>query len=181
MNGVSGSEGSRFVPSTDYYVKLEGAALQGYRSICIAGVRDPQLIREIDDVLARARARVEEGLGSGIPADGYRLMFRRYGQDGVMGDLEPHRIGAAPTELCIVIDVIAKTQEMADTVCALARSVTLHIGYQGRIANSGNLAFPYSPAEFPIPPAYEFRVYHLLRIDDPLSLFPISWHDVRAG
>jgi hypothetical protein len=74
--------------------------------------------------------------------------------------------------------VAAPSQEIADTVCALARSATLHQGYEGRLANAGNLAFPYSPAEFAAPEVYEFRVYHLMQVDDPCAPFPISYEEV---
>ena len=47
--------GSVFQPSASYFVKLEGAALVGYRSVCLAGVRDPTLISQLDDVLERVR------------------------------------------------------------------------------------------------------------------------------
>jgi hypothetical protein len=91
-----------------------------------------------------------------------------------MGDLEPYQ-GPPSHEVGLVIEVVADTQEIASTVCALARSASLHIGYEGRIATSVDLAFPYSPAEFPAPPVYEFRIYHLLRVDDPCEPFRTRW------
>lgn len=166
--------GSRFDPSPDYFVKLEGAALAGYRSICLAGTRDPVMIAELDDVLERARAKVRSDLAGRVDESSYDLLFRIYGRDGVMGPLEPYD-GPPPHELGLVIEVVAESQDAADTVCALARSATLHLGYEGRMATAGNLAFPYSPAEFPAPPVYEFRVYHLLRVDDPAEPFTTSW------
>lgn len=170
--------GSRFVPSEGYRIKLEGSAITGYRSICIAGARDPILIRQFDEVIERATAKVRADLDGRIDSVDYQLRYRLYGRDGVMGPLEPTP-GEAPLELGIVMEVVARTQEIADTVGALLRSATLHIGYTGRVATAGNLAFPFSPAEFPAPPAYEFRVYHLLDVDDPLELFPITYEAVR--
>ena len=68
-----------------------------------------------------------------------------------MGPLEPGA-AAQPHELGVVIEVVATSQEVANTVLRLARSASLHMGYEGRLANAGNLAFPYSPAEsFPLP------------------------------
>jgi hypothetical protein len=52
------------------------------------------------------------------------------------------------------------------------------MGYTGRIATGGNLAFPFSPAEFAGPEAYEFRLYHLMKVDDPCAAFPVSWEQV---
>jgi len=169
--------GSRFVRGTDYWLKLEGAAHTGFRSICIAGARDPILIAQFDEVIERVKAKVRRDLERSIPADSYTISFRLYGRDGVMGDLEPHPV-ADPQELGIIIEVVATTQDRADTVCALVRSATLHMGYEGRIATGGNLAFPYSPAEFAGPEAYEFRIYHLMRVDDPCEMFRTTWHDV---
>jgi hypothetical protein len=169
--------GSLFIPSPRYYVKLEGAALAGYRSVCLAGVRDPMLISQLEDVLARARAKLRNDLGAVYGDDDYQVLFRIYGRDGVMGSLEPYQ-GPPPHEIGLVIEVIARDQETADTVCALARSATLHLGYEGRVATAGNLAFPYSPAEFPAPPVYDFRIYHLVRVDSPCEPFSLSWETV---
>ena len=166
--------GSVFQPSASYFLKLEGAALVGYRSVCLAGVRDPTLISQLDDVLERVRLKVRADLDSLIPDDTYQLHVRVYGRDGVMGEMEPYD-GPPPHELGLVIEVVADTQEIANTICALTRSASLHIGYEGRIATSGNLAFPYSPAEFPAPPVYEFRIYHLLRVDSPCEPFRTRW------
>ena len=169
--------GSVFQPSKEYYLKLEGAALTGYRTVCLAGVRDPTLISQLDDVLERVQAKVRSDLGSVIPDGAYQLHVRVYGRDGVMGELEPYH-GPPPHEVGLVIEVIADSQETADTICALARSASLHMGYEGRIATSGNLAFPYSPAEFAAPPVYDFRIYHLLRVDDPCEPFRTRWEEL---
>jgi hypothetical protein len=169
--------GSRWVPAPRHTVKLEGAALTGYRTICIAGARDPILIDRFDEVMDRVRAKLEHDLADVIPADAYTVRFRLYGRNGVMGSLEPD-LPEHPHELGIVIEALATTQEAADTVCALARSATLHMGYLGRLANGGNLAFPYSPAEFAAPEAYEFRIYHLVEVDNPCELFSTSWQMV---
>lgn len=167
--------GSRFERSSDYFVKLEGAALVGFRTVCIAGLRDPGLIDRLDDVLDRVRTKVDSDLGGALGSGGsYQLLFRIYGRNGVMGALEPH-VGPPPHELGLVIEAVGADQETANTVCALARSATLHMGFEGRIATAGNLAFPYSPAEFAAPPVYEFRVYHLLRVDDPSEPFTTEW------
>jgi hypothetical protein len=169
--------GSRFIPAREYTIKLEGAARAGYRTVCLAGARDPILIERFDEVIERVRGKLQDDLADVVPADSYQLLFRLYGRDGVMGPLEP-RPPIQSYELGVVIEVVALSQEIADTVCALARSATLHMGYVGRLANAGNLAFPYSPAEFPAPEVYEFRVYHLMRVDDPCAPFPIAWEEV---
>jgi hypothetical protein len=89
-----------------------------------------------------------------------------------MGQLEPHPEPAH--ELGLVIEAVAPTQEIADTICSFARSTMLHYGYQGRKATAGNLAFPYSPSDVSAGAVYKFSVYHLLKVDDPKSLFPVK-------
>jgi Acyclic terpene utilisation family protein AtuA len=171
--------GSRWVPAPRYTIKLEGAARVGYRTICVAGARDPILIERFDEVVERVTAKVQHDLDGLIPVQAYTLRFRLYGRDGVMGALEPEP-PAHPHELGVIIEAVAPSQDAADTVCALARSASLHMGYAGRLANGGNLAFPYSPAEFAAPEVFDFRVYHLVDVDNPCALFSTSWHMVNA-
>jgi hypothetical protein len=51
----------------------------------------------------------------------------------------------------------------------------LHFGYEGRRATAGNLAFPYSPSDFHAGEVYVFSIYHLLRVEDAASLFPVEY------
>ena len=162
--------GSCFVPSQDYYLKIEGARRVGYRSIAIAGIRDPIMIASISEILDQVRTRVNELHPPGSQPGS--LHFHVYGKDGVMGNQEPLR-NEPSHELGIVIDAVCQDPESADTLCSLTRSTLLHFGYEGRIATAGNLAFPFSPSDLRAGEVYEFSVYHLLQTD-ALGLFPIS-------
>lgn len=162
--------GSRFEPLRPYTVKLEGARRIGFRTVSIAGTRDPILIDRIDEVVREVRQRVDALLAK-ESLEG-EVRFHIYGKNGVMGPLEP-RPEEAGKELGLLIDVVAPRQEMADTICSLTRSTLLHYGYRGRIATAGNLAFPFSPSDIPAGEVYAFSVYHLMTIDDPAS-FPLE-------
>lgn len=168
--------GSRFEPSDGYFLKLEGARRVGYRHICIGGIRDPRMISQIDLIQADLRKRLEQNLGAEIPPEKYTLTFRRYGLDGVMGPLEPVKVPAH--ELGILIDAVGETPAIAETVCAMARALILHWGYAGRIATAGNMAFPFSPADVPAGEVYEFNIYHLMEVDDPVALFPYDMMEI---
>jgi len=168
--------GTTFVPKIPYTVKLEGAAPVGYRTVSIAGTRDPIMIAQMDPIIAGIRERVADNFRDS-DLD-YYLHFHIYGRDGVMGELEPTPSTAGSHELGIVIEATAATQAQADTICAFARSTMLHYGYEGRRATAGNLAFPYSPSDLHVGAVYEFSVYHLLEIDDPVRLFPIEYVEV---
>jgi hypothetical protein len=170
--------GSRLTP-TPYHIKLEGSRRVGFRTISIAGARDPIFIREVDQIIEEARRRVEENF-SDIPKEKYRLLFHLYGKSGVMGRLEPQK-EVTSHELGIVIEAIADSQELANTICGFARATMLHYGYPGRISTAGNLAFLYSPSDIMMGAVYQFSVYHLIKVEDPCALFPMEIREIEGG
>ncbi|WP_350342604.1 acyclic terpene utilization AtuA family protein [Proteinivorax tanatarense] len=161
-------KGSRFEPADEYTIKLEGAASVGKRTISIAGTRDPIMIKQIDDIIKEVELQVKDNFQDGNYE--YTLNFHVYGKNGVMGALEPN---LTPTshELGLVIDVVAQTKEVADTICSFTRSTMLHYGYENRKATAGNLAFPYSPSDIYAGDVYQFTIQHLLKNIDPENLF----------
>lgn len=165
--------GTRFIPATRNTIKLEGARHTGFRSICLAGIRDPFVIESFPEIEAKVRAKIVRDLPQYEQDLDYQIIFRRYGAGEIMKQRDPEQW--TPKEIGLVIEVLSPSQETANTVCALCRSGILHMGFPRRRANSGNLAFLYTPAEFPAPPCYEFSVYHLMVVDDLLSPFPITW------
>lgn len=171
-NGKIRVTGSKFIPSDQYTIKLEGAHKVGFRTVSIAGTRDPIMIREIDGIIEAVKERVADNYKTEYWD--YKLNFTVYGRDGVMGKLEPTPDTSHCHELGIIIEAVAETQALADTVCATARSTMLHYGYPGRIATAGNLAFPFSPSDFHAGPVYEFSLYHLLKTDNPVKPFRIE-------
>lgn len=168
--------GSKFNPSDKYTVKLEGAKKVGFRSIFIAGARDPIFIDHIDDVLARVTEDVKDYFKD-IPEDQYQMIYHVYGKNGVMAELEPIK-NFMPLELCIILEVAASTQELATAICSRARTELLHCPYEGRIGTAGNIALPFTPLEIPLGEVCAFNVYHLMEIDDPVSLFPVNIMEV---
>jgi hypothetical protein len=65
-----------------------------------------------------------------------------------------------------MFEVVAKTQELANSICATVRSTFLHYGYEGRKSTAGNLAFPFAPSDIEFGPVYEFSVYHLMEMNN---------------
>ncbi len=171
-DGTVEVRGSKHV-HTPYKVKLEGAVPVGYRAISVAGMRDPIMIGSIETILESVKARVSAILGDEAKA---QVFFHLYGKNGVMGALEPLK-NAVSHELGLVIEVVAETQEKANTVCSLTRSTLLHYGYPGRVATAGNLAFPFSPSDTPAGAVYEFALYHLMKVDEK-TMFPFKMETV---
>lgn len=161
--------GSKFVPSEKYQIKLEGAAICGYRTIFIAGVRDPILISQLDNLLPM----VKEYAASKFPqlkTKEAEIHFHVYGKNGVMGKTEPCK-DFVPLEVGILCEVTARTQELASAICSIARIAILHGPYKGQLATAGNVALPLNPQDNALGPVCRFSVYHLMEAD-PLEFFP---------
>lgn len=165
--------GSRFVPTRQLRIKLEGARRVGFRAFTIAGVRDAAVIANLHVIEETVRGAVRRNLGSQVLDSDFQLGFRYYGRDAVLGPLEP-MAHIAPREVGVLIEVIGRDQELANYVLSLARSSFLHCPFDGRKTTAGNLAFPFSPSDVPAGEVYEFSVYHLMDVDNSLELFPID-------
>jgi hypothetical protein len=171
--------GSKFVPTEQYFVKLEGVRSIGYRTVSIAAVNDQIFIEKVDSIVENVKKRVIDNFKQYGITD-FLLDFKIYGKNGVMG-MFPNLENRVGHELCIVIEAVSKTQQQADTICGFTRSTMLHYGYEGRISTAGNLAFPFSPSDMKVGEVYEFCIYHLMQIDDKLELFPISYYNFKEG
>jgi hypothetical protein len=174
-NGVRVS-GSRITATAKYTIKLEGSSQVAFRTIFIAGVRDPILIENIDEITRGVVEQIRDDYRE-IPESDYRILFHVYGKNAVMGSLEP--LGKPGHEIGIVTEVAASTQELANAICATARSTMLHYPYPGRKSTAGNLAFLYSPSDIPCGPVYRFSVYHLVEVDDPCELFRTEYRKLE--
>lgn len=171
--------GSKHVPAQPgkWTIKLEGAALEGYRAISIVGARDPYLIKHVDELTRRVTDAVADSFGT-QEEGGYKLIYRVYGKNAILKDMEYAPCTAS--EVGIVIDAVADTQDYADSICALARSQILHQDYPERRTTGGNVAMPYSPADISVGPVYRFSVYHLVEVEDSAAPFPIEIMEVSC-
>ena len=69
--------GSEFRPAARPSVKLEGANLVGYRTILLAGIRDPRLLACLDDFLAAYRTLLDRVAASlRIEPSSWSVRFR---------------------------------------------------------------------------------------------------------
>jgi hypothetical protein len=167
---------SLFKPTEKYTLKIEGSMLAGYRTICIAKIHDPATIARLDELMDKVRVFIKTTLKDTVDPDAYTVTLRRFG-DPLPGIKDP---GPYTNTLGIIIDVVARTQDMANTICALARARLLHTDYPGRKSSAGNLAFPFSPSDIPVGPVYVFGIYHLVEADDPFETSKMSLVKVGA-
>ena len=147
--------GSAFREAETKTLKLEGVRCSGYRTICLATIYDPLTIEHLPMIINTVDAFVKENTKKTLPENSYTVNYKTN--------------GGAESSLGIVIDVVGKTQEIADTVCALIRSRMLHCDYEGRKSTAGNLAFPFSPSDIHVGAVYEFSVFHIAETDSLLE------------
>ena len=143
----------------------------------LVGIRDAIMISQIDSVLADARARAVERFAE-WGKDAYILDFSVYGKNAVMRDLEPQpdEVGH---EIGLLINLVAKSQDQANGVAMYVRGTLQHASYPGIITTAGNMAYPFSPFNVPVGPAFRFSAYHLLPLEDPCEIFPTQYIDVK--
>jgi hypothetical protein len=159
--------GPRYVAAEQLRVKLEGAGKVGERYVGIVGIRDPYTISRVDEVIGWARSAVRERFGN----DGYELAYTVYGRDGIMGELEPLRKQPAH-ELCVVVQGVAPTKEMAEEVCITGSRQMFYARLPDVKGTAGGVAFLLDEV-MPASPAYRWTLNHTMRVDDPLELFPV--------
>ncbi|MBR2886206.1 MAG: acyclic terpene utilization AtuA family protein [Clostridia bacterium] len=156
--------GSIFKEAKEKTLKLEGVKCSGYRTICPATIYDTKTIENINLIINTVTEFVKENTKNTLPENSYAINFKLS--------------GGAESSLGIIMDIVGKTQEIADTVCALARSRMLHCDYVGRKSTAGNLAFPFSPSDIHVGEVYEFSVFHLAKVDSLMETAQILIEEV---
>ena len=173
--------GATFRPEP-YSVRLEGVTKLGYRSMCLAGLRDPAVVGDIDHYTGEIRRLLDRSAPRrfGVSPGDYTLEFRRYGLDAVLGPLE-----TAPRdhayEIGLVTEVTASTQALAHQLVAASMPYLMHGVHVDGTRHSANAALAYSPAVADLGPVFRWSVWHAAELDDPLEPFRFEYLDVTAA
>lgn len=168
-------QGARWEAVSRPTVKIEGAARLGERAVVIAASSDPRFIAALDSILPEVEATVRE-LVPDTAQGRYHLYTRVYGIDGVVA--WPDRPAVPPREVCVLIECVADTAELARSVVATSKQFLLHHGFPGRLSTAGNVAFPFTPPELDAGTAFRFSIYHIMEVEALASLFPVHVEDV---
>lgn len=145
-------------------LKLEGVRLAGYRAICPATVYDRDTMKNIDGIIQTVTAFVKENTRGRLDESSYTVNFRKSGGE--------------ESTLGLIIDVVGRTQAIADEICALVRSRMLHCDYPGRKSTAGNLAFPFSPSDIHAGEVYTFSVFHLAQVDSLMETAKLQLEEI---
>lgn len=168
--------GSKWIPSSTYTVKLEGARVAGYRCLLLALLRDARYVANSDrwcaDIQALCMEKVEHRVG--ISRDLFRIELRQIGRDATLGKLENRQ--ADPLEIGVLAIVTAPSADLAGEIGRMLNPFLLHHPLTAE-EEQPTFAFPFSPAETPAEPAYEFALNHLMELVDPMDAFRLETFD----
>lgn len=165
--------GSDWVPSDVYTVKLEGTVIDGYQSVLIATLRDPEYVRNAPawaaDIVTKCSAKVVDRLGL-APGD-FHIEIRLIGIDATLGALET--AGPLPREVGAMGIVTAPTQDTASDIAKMLDPYLLHHPLSAG-EEQPSFAFPFSPVELQRGALYRFVLNHVLTLDDPMDAFSLE-------
>lgn len=165
---------SKFIHAEKPTLKLEGSMLAGYRTFAVASINDPMTIKNVDMLFDIVKSFVAANMEGIVDPHDYTVTLRKYGTP-LPGQPQPE---IPNCNLGVIIDVVAKTEEISATICALCRSRFLHTDYPGRKSSAGNLAFSFSPSDVVFGPVYTFGIYHLVEVDDLCETSRITYEEV---
>ena len=170
--------GTKFEHVKQYTMKLEGAAAVGYQSICLVGIADRLVMADPEKWIQNISAYVDKYIRkNGISADDYSFNFKAYGYNAVVAGPVP-KDAPPPREIGMLLTVTAKTQEMATQICKIFNPYLLHFPADFN-TQLPSFAFPFSPADCPRGRSYEFKLHHVVDVDDPLELVHFEYIDVK--
>src|SRR2546421_175245 len=173
-------EGSRFEPATQHTIKLEGSAIVGYETIALVGIRDPNILAEIDtwieilDEILTDRVRALLGLDRAE----YETQLSAYGHNAVLGRLDPDT--ATPREVGVLFQARARDQGTATAIAKIANPLLLHLPLRVE-SRLPSFAFATSPPEIERGAAYEFVLNHTIDVASPAELFRTETIKVSHG
>ena len=168
-------EGSHWVKTDPYTVKLEAASLAGYQTSMLAVIRDAHYIRNAriwaDKLAQICTDKTREALGL-HPKD-YDLQIRLIGVDAALGKWEQTITTDRAVEIGVLVLITADSQALATEISRLVNPYLLHLPLTDN-EDMPTFAFPYSPAHSERGAIYEFGFNHRLVLDSPTDGFTVK-------
>lgn len=162
-----------------YTMKLEGAAASRFQTVMLIGIQDPDVLARVDEfhdkMLAALYHRVHSTIGEA--AGDFHISLRMYGWNAVSGDKPPEGT-PPPREIGVLFVATADSQEMASQIAKACNPYFFHfpLSMDKELPSYG---FAFTPADIDRGPVYEFKLNHVVHIDDPMALVRTEWVDLR--
>ncbi|MFP1681629.1 acyclic terpene utilization AtuA family protein [Alloalcanivorax sp. C16-1] len=159
-----------------YTMKLEGAAAGPYQTIMLVGIQDPDVLADIegfhDRLLAALYQRTRQSIAEEELGE-FHISLRMYGWNAVTGTTPPPGT-PTPPELGMLFVATADTQELANTIAHACNPYFFH--YPSILGKElPSYGFAFSPADIPRGRVYEFKLNHVVKLDDPFELITTEW------
>ncbi len=151
-----------------FQVKLEGAGKIGERFVGIVNLKVPDILFHFDTLLESVYQRIEDAYSG----KDYQLFWNVYRNCEIVQN-QAFLKDLTSSEVCIVLEGIAETEQMAEEITLLAsRYITSVHGVEHlfREMPAGQSGFQHV---FPAPPAYQRTIHHILVVEQPLELFEL--------
>ena len=177
-------EGSVWVATDAYTVKLEGARQAGFQTVSLVMVRDPHYVAHIKVWVEALEAAFRAREASNVAGD-FELEFRLMGQDATLGALETQVMGIeggtdGVHEVGVMAIITAGTQVQARDIARLLNPYLLHFPLTEN-EPMPTFAFAFSPPEMDRGALYEFQLNHVLRLADPMAAFVLETHEIGVS
>jgi len=161
-----------------YTLKLEGAGAGGYQTIMLVGIQDPEVLGRLDEfhdkMLAALNHRVKTTIGEARATSTSRcgsMAGTRFPATSPGGAPVPREVG-------VLFVATAATQEMATQIAKACNAWFFHfpIVEDEELPSYG---FAFTPADIERGAVYEFKLNHVVEIDDPMALVRTTWIDLK--
>lgn len=161
--------GSRF-DAMPYTMKLEGASRGGWQTLMLVGIQDRRVLADIDRFLVRMHDvltdRVHRNMGNA--AGDYQISLRPYGWNALTGSPVARDV-PIPHEIGLLFVATAATQDLATQIAKTCNPWFFHLPVEEE-QEMPSYGFPFSPAEVERGQVFEFRLNHVVAVDDPMEL-----------
>lgn len=169
-------EGSTFTHTKQYTMKLEGSGPAGFQTVSVVGIADKRICADPETWLNKLTQFMKNKLTKlGFASDDYDFDLKPYGYSAVTG-VRPKDGTPPPKEIGLILTVTAKTQKLATEISKAWNPYLLHFPVRDG-EQMPSFAFPFSPAHIEKGMIYEFKLLHVIDIDDPLELCRIEYID----
>ena len=163
-------EGSRWVDTTPYTLKLEGARRVGYQTVSMVMVRDGHYRAHIEDWVAALKESFASKAAVRQLTD-VTLEIRIIGHNATLGILE--NATGQTGEVAVMAIFTSPSQDRSTEAAKLMNPDLLHLPLTPH-EPLPTFAFPFSPPEMERGALYEFCLHHIMALDDPMSAFRLD-------
>lgn len=175
---VTGSEWEK----TPYTLKLEGAGGGKFQTIMIVGVQDPDVLVDVEGFHDRLLKALYDRTRRAIPANelgDFHISLRMYGWNGSTGRAVPKGT-PLPPEIGMLFVATAETQDIANSIAHACNPYFFH--YPAVMDKElPSYGFAFTPADIPRGQVYEFKLNHVLDVDDWREFVTIEWATAAAA